>query len=302
MKNLKERIESNHLRIYRSLHVRNGLSDEDITYLSFLEKGYEGEKKFDAWTSELSDNWLFLNDLSFECNKSEFQIDSMGITGDSIYLFEVKNYIGDYFIDEDRWYTNPKSEIKNPYDQLKRTESMFQKLLSDHKIHFKIKPYLVFVNPEFFLYHAPMNLPIIFPSQLNRFINQLKMQHFNLNANHFRVAELLLSLHKTESKYTHYPDYYYDRLVKGIICVKCSTFYTEVINGKLTCQYCGYDEKLCNGLLKSIGELKFLFPERKITTNSVYEWCNIYKSKKGIWKILRKNFKKNGHGKYSYFD
>ncbi|MFB7141222.1 nuclease-related domain-containing protein [Gottfriedia sp. NPDC056225] len=215
MKNLKERIESNNLRIYQSLNVRNGLSDEDITYLSFLEKGYEGEKKFYAWTWKLSNNWLFLNDLSFECKKSEFQIDSIGITGESIYLFKVKNYTGDYFIEEDRWYTNPKSELKNPYEQLKRTESMLRKLLSDHKIHFKIKPYLIFVTPEFYLYHAPLNLPIIFPSQLNHFINQLNIHHFNLNANHFKVAELLLSLHKTESKYTHYPDYYDDRLVKA---------------------------------------------------------------------------------------
>ncbi|QKE72516.1 NERD domain-containing protein [Arthrobacter citreus] len=70
---------------------------------------------------------FFLNDLSFECNKSEFQIDSIGITGESIYLFEVKNYTGDYFIEEDRWYTKPKSELKNPYEQLKRTESMLRK-------------------------------------------------------------------------------------------------------------------------------------------------------------------------------
>lgn len=146
-----------------------------------------------------------------------------------------------------------------------------------------------------------MSLPIIFPAQLNRLINELNMQHFKLNVNHFRLAEVFLSLHKSESKYTQYPKYHYDKLVKGIICIKCNTYFTEVKNGKLICQTCGYEEDLPIGILRSIEELKLLFPDRKITTNAVYEWCAIYKSKKGIWKVLRENFNMKGHGKYSYF-
>lgn len=41
MKNQKERIESNDLRIYQILNARSKLSDEDLTYLSYLEKGIE---------------------------------------------------------------------------------------------------------------------------------------------------------------------------------------------------------------------------------------------------------------------
>ncbi|WP_420488153.1 nuclease-related domain-containing protein [Gottfriedia acidiceleris] len=178
-----------------------------------LEKGFKGEKKLD-WTSTLSDNWLILNDLLFECNKSEFQIDSIGINRETIYLFEVKNFEGDYYIEGERWYKTPKNELKNPYEQLKRTESMLRKLLIEHKIYFKIKLHLVFVNSEFFLYNAPMNLPNIFPSQLNRFINELNMQHFKLNVNHYKLTKALLSLHKTDSKYSQYPMNHYDQLVK----------------------------------------------------------------------------------------
>ncbi|MFF2879019.1 nuclease-related domain-containing protein [Gottfriedia sp. NPDC057991] len=156
MKNQKERLESKDLRIYQILNARSKLSDEDLAYLSYLETGFIREKKFDEWTSKLSDNWLFLNDLLFECYRSEFQIDSIGINGETIYLFEVKilkkiiNYI-----EGDRWYKPPKTEIKNPYEQLKRTESMLRKLLNEHKLHFKIKPHLVFVNSEFFYTMPP---------------------------------------------------------------------------------------------------------------------------------------------------
>lgn len=108
MKNQKERFKSKDLRIYQILNARSELADEDSVYLSYLEKGFKGEKKFDKWTSTLSDNWLFLNDLLFECNKSEFQIDSIGINGETIYLFVE----GDYYIEGDRWYKTPKTEIK----------------------------------------------------------------------------------------------------------------------------------------------------------------------------------------------
>ncbi|WP_395858190.1 nuclease-related domain-containing protein [Cytobacillus firmus] len=32
-------------------------------------------------------------------------MDSLLITGGGIYIFEVKNYEGDFYIEQDRWYT-----------------------------------------------------------------------------------------------------------------------------------------------------------------------------------------------------
>lgn len=46
MKNQKERFESKDLRIYQILNARSELADEDSAYLSYLEKGFKGEKKF----------------------------------------------------------------------------------------------------------------------------------------------------------------------------------------------------------------------------------------------------------------
>jgi hypothetical protein len=301
MKTLKPRFESKELKLYRRLHVRGNLEGGDVNYLFYLEKGYEGEKMFDQFTSNLSDSWLFLNDLLFEVNKSESQIDSIGLTGDTIHIFEIKNLEGDYYIEDGRWYKSPKIDIKNPYEQLKRSESMLRKLLQEHGFNLKIEIHLIFVNPEFYLYHTPMNLPIIFPNQIKRFMNHLNNQKFNLNANHLKLAEKLLSVHMTESKYTQFPKYHFDQLKKGITCLMCNTFITEIKIGKVVCHKCGCEEGISEAIIRSTEELKFLFPERKITTNAVYEWCKIYKSKKGIWKTLRDNYKMQGHGKYSYF-
>jgi hypothetical protein len=44
-----------------------------------------------------------------------------------------------------------------------------------------------------------------------------------------------------------------------------------------------------------------LFPETRITTKLVHEWCGGIISKKKTRKILLKKFVLLGHGKYSYF-
>jgi hypothetical protein len=146
---MKHRYESLELKIMRSLNVRMKLETKEENYYLNLEKGYEGEQKFDKWTENFSDNCLVLNDLLLEYNNTIFQIDSLIISSNTIYLFEVKNYEGDFFIEADRWYSLSKTEIKNPLHQLQRNESLFRRLLQDLGFNISIEPYPIFVNPEF---------------------------------------------------------------------------------------------------------------------------------------------------------
>jgi hypothetical protein len=107
---MKHRYESLELKIMRSLNVRMKLETKEENYYLNLEKGYEGEQKFDKWTENFSDNCLVLNDLLLEYNNTIFQIDSLIIPSNTIYLFEVKNYEGDFFIEADRWYSLSKQK------------------------------------------------------------------------------------------------------------------------------------------------------------------------------------------------
>jgi hypothetical protein len=120
-----------------------------------LVKGYEGEKRFDNWLKGSESDGLLLSDLLFETNNTFFQIDSLYFTPHTIYLFEVKNYTGDFFVEGEKWYSSSRLEIKNPLFQLKRNESLFRRLLQENKFTFSVEAYVVFVNPEFHLYQAP---------------------------------------------------------------------------------------------------------------------------------------------------
>jgi hypothetical protein len=65
----------------------------------------------------------------------------------------------------------------------------------------------------------------------------------------------------------------------------------------LVCDNCGCKEEVESAVLRSVAELLLLFPDQKITTKVILEWCQIVKSEKTIRRILAKNFKRIGHGK-----
>ena len=298
---IKSREEPLELKILRLLNSRMDLSAKEKYHYHNLEKGYKGELIFDEWITPISNDALILNDLLFEINNTVCQIDSLVIKSKSIYLFEVKNYEGDYFIEDDRWYSLPKSEIKDPLLQLKRTESLIRRWCQDIGSKASIESSLVFVNPDFHLYQAPLQLPIIFPSQLNRFINNEKKKPSKITANHQQLANQLLSLHLNELPYNRLPLYNIDQLKKGILCPYCRTLNNENKN-TLVCINCGFRDNFEKAVLRSVEEFKLLFPSKKITTKNICDWCDCPHSIKTVWRILSGNFKQSGHGRSSYYE
>jgi len=298
---IKPRYESEELKTLRCLNDRMHLSTKDATYYLNLEKGFSGEQEFDIWSEDLPDDWLILNDLLFEINNTVFQIDSALIDHQTIYLIEVKNYEGDFYIKDDKWYTLNKSEIKNPLLQLERNETLFRQLLQELRINATIKSYIIFINPNFQLYQAPINHSIIFPTQLNRFKNKLSMKASKVKSTNFKSLEQLLSVHLDVSPYKKLPSYEYDQLEKGILCSECHTIIDNVQEEILVCARCGCIEGIESAILRSIVEYKILFPDRKITTSTIYNWCNGLKSKRTIRRVLFKNFKHMGINNASYY-
>jgi hypothetical protein len=299
---LKPRPVPSDLIILRSLNTRMSLTEEEKKYYLNREKGFEGEMMFDKLTGNLQSNCFILNDLLFEFNNTEFQIDSTLIFQETIKLFEVKNYEGDYYYESDKFYTNSGKLINNPLDQLKRCESLLQQLLQSFGNKITVEAYLVFINPEFTLYQSPRDQPIIFPTQVHRSIEKLNVQQSKLSGRHSKFADQLVAAHKTKSRNTHLPHYEYAQLKKGITCAKCHSFLISVGERKIVCGDCGAEEDVESAVMRTVKEWILLFPERKITTNGVQEWCRVIECKKRINRILKRNFKIMGHGYSSYYE
>jgi hypothetical protein len=283
----KQRSEPLELVLYRLLNARMDFSENDKKHFWAISKGYEGEVRSDIWLLNLTDHWLVLHDLLLEYNQSIFQIDTLILAYEKVYLLDEKNFEGDYVVKVDKWY-NPAGVLqKNPLHQLERCETLLNKLLHELGYHFTIESYLIFNNPEFHLYIPSIHPAIIFPTQLNRFLKKLNSGPVRLNKKYFQLAKQLEDLHIIESPYPKLPPYNFETLKRGITCLNCSTFLTDET---LICKKCGCIEEAEEAILRSVNEFSLLFPDKKITVDNIYDWCGSIKSKKAIRRVLTKNF------------
>lgn len=293
---------SKELLFFRSLRARLELSQKERQHHIKLEKGFEGEKKFNLLLENDPSDCLIVNDLLLEKNTTVFQIDTLLIAPKKIYHFEVKNFEGDYFIDNDTWYSaSTNLDITNPISQLERSKSLLRKLLHDLGSSLPIESHLIFINAQFMLYHAPMNSSIIFPTQLDRFIKKLNLRSSIMNGSYNQLAHKLVAQHIPDYPIRCKPQYTYEGLQKGIICPACQSFLIKHGEKNLICENCVRVENWEVAVLRSVEELQLLFPNRKITTNGIYEWCGGIKSKKAIRRILMKYYILSGHANNSHF-
>lgn len=298
----KRREESDELRIWRALNARFPLADEEARYFHNLLKVWEGEKKFDSYTENVSKGNVILNDLLFEVSNTIFQVDSIMISGETLFLYEIKNYEGDYYYENDRFFTKSQKEISNPLIQLKRTETLLRQLLHKHGYSIPIVSNVVFINPEFFLYQAPLQLPIIHWNQLNRHILHLQQNTYPLKKRSKLIAEKLNSLHLEENPYKKIPSYQYEEIQKGILCAGCGRFGVRVVGMGVECTFCNHIERFEMAVLRTIEEFRVLFPNSKITTKAISEMCGGIASLKKIRRILERNFKMNGVHQWAFYN
>ncbi|WP_428910552.1 nuclease-related domain-containing protein [Niallia sp. Krafla_26] len=299
---LKERTESEELKIHRSLNTRMELSNKEKYHYLNLEKGYEGELKFDQLTENIKEERYFINDLLLEMNNSYFQIDSLIISQGTVHLSDIKNHQGDCYLEQDKLYNvKTKREYKNPLDQLKRSTTLFRQLLKNFNYNYLIDPSVVFVNPEFTLYQDPMNQPFVLPTQLNRFINDFNQVSSKLNEGHAKLAQTLLSLHKTKNPFISVPDYHYDQLQKGMFCRSCKSFFVYLNNNTYICKKCGSHEKIEQAVVRHIEELRLLFPDLKLTTPLVADWCQTDLNDRTIRRVLQRNHTAVGTVRHTFY-
>lgn len=200
---VKERNESEELLIMRCLNSRMELTEKERFHYQNMEKGYEGELQFDMLAQNLAEEIYIINDILLEVNNSHFQIDSLIISQGVIHLLDIKNFQDDCFFELDKLYSvKTKREYKNPIIQLKRSATLFRQLLQNLKQNYLVEASVIFINPEFTLYQAPLDQPIILPTRLNRFMRELNHTSSKLNDGHNKLAQSLISLHQPKNPFS----------------------------------------------------------------------------------------------------
>lgn|SRR5690625_729644 len=301
---MEKRSKANELQILTYLSPRLKHPTTIKGRLQQLQRGYNGESQFyDIIKENLSEHYIPIYDLLLESDGSVFQIDCLIICNNSVYMYEVKNYTGDYYLQNDRWYiVRSKKEIRNPLLQLERSHYLLKDLIQSFPSRFKVKSFIVFVNESFMLYQAPLNTPIIFPTQIMRHIQTLN-RHVGYRNNEKDQKELAewLKAQQVERNFANLPDYSFDSLNKGMFCSDCLRRMERYNRAYMICHVCKQKEAVELAVLRNIRQFTILFPKKRITTSKIYEWCGRTLSKKSILRILKENFLLIYHGRYSFF-
>ncbi|WP_421378330.1 nuclease-related domain-containing protein [Bacillus salacetis] len=299
----KTRSESDELLALGSLNNRMRLSKRDKHHYLNLEKGYEGEVQFDGMAEKRLEDKFVLNDLLLEVHHSYSQIDTLSISNGVIHLLNIKNYEGDYYFDGDKLLkVSHEKEYKNPLLQLQRSATIMRQILQDLQEDYTVKPFVVFVNPQFTLYQAPLNQPIIYPTQLNRFLTTLDNTPSSLSDKNRNLANKLVAMHKTKNPFTQLPGYEYAKLRKGIYCKSCRSYSLSTMNNKFICGKCREEEKFEKAILRTTKEFRLLFPGKKITAKIIQEWCNVDLSRRTFSRVLKRNFTTLGSTKDVFYE
>ncbi|WP_409293056.1 nuclease-related domain-containing protein [Peribacillus sp. SCS-37] len=298
----KLRTEPPELSILKSLQSRTALAQEDMQLLLNLQKGHEGEMHLDSLLEQLDLDCLLLNDLRLMFTSTSFQIDSLIITSESIFLLEAKNYEGEYYYEAGKLYKHPRYEVANPLHQLHRTETLIRQLLKKLGCTIPISSSVIFTHPEFTLFQAPTNTPIVLPTSLNRFIVTLNKIPSRLTEKHRQIAKQLTAMHIKDYPHKALPSYTFEEIRKGIQCAACKSFVTISNTKEVICEACMYKETIRESVLRMTREITLLFPEKKITSVLVSEWCKEQLPIRKIQKILELNYKKVGLGRGTYYE
>lgn len=286
------------------LKRRTVLSEDDEIALYASLQGYQGESEFASVVEQsLQKEYTVLYDIFLKQQNSHFQIDSLIFQEKQLYLLEIKYFHGDYYFQNNHIYhVHSKKRIKNPFDQLQRSELLLRDFLQKHKLPYNIQSYVIFNNPTFTLYQAPIQLNMVLPTQVDRFISKLNKQ-FSINKPPFQspLLDIIYSEHIQKNHFEHSPEYHYNDLKKGVFCISCEGIMKLASKYTVTCQKCFKQESIDSAILRTIVEFSALFEKEVITTRYMYEWCGRMFSLRTIRRILEKYLVQQGESRASHY-
>lgn len=299
---IQKRSPSHTLQVQKSLNNRMKLTSKHKRKYEQNQKGYEGELVFDQYVEKIKPDCLILNDVQFNVEGNRVQIDSLFISDQKIYIFEVKNFTGEFHYREGEFHLNSETEILNPINQVKRSKIILTKLLHSFQNNIPVESAIVFINKNFVLYQDRPEKDFILFNQIENQLNKIKKEGtLQTQQSHQLVRKILDEQYLEKVRYEDLPDYDEKTLKKGVTCQKCHSFFLEDTRQLCKCLQCGHVEKISDAIKRSTREYQLLLPEQEITKSRIYHWTDGRYSTQRIQRVLSKNYSLQGTGKTSFY-
>lgn len=271
----KKRNRPKVLSIMDALLLRAELSEDEKQYTHYQIKGFEGELVFDKIAERYLHDKLVLNDLLLKVQGSTFQIDSLVITNQTLVIYEVKNYEGEFLYQDDKLtYYSSGTELLNPVSQVQRSTILLKQFLRKHNITIDCQSFVVFINPDCTVYQRTPNRKIILPSQLKSHFSKFYNKGIITSQQQITIAELLCNNHQESYPFIDIPKYQFNSLNKGVYCGQCKESIATLAGRMCFCKKCGFKERASQNAIRHILEYQMLFPDGTCHTAQLFEWCN----------------------------
>lgn len=298
---IKERTKPISYKVLESLNTRLALSSSLRSQYDNQVKGFEGELAFDQLFEKLEVPGLLINDLLLNTRDTHYQIDALHVTDHHLTLYEIKNYSGSYHYKDNQIFSESDYVIQNPLSQVERKRIYLHNLLKNLGYNISLSAYVVFINPNFYLYSFPKTDAVLFAGQLQSHFELLAEKYQTDSQKNLTLAKILIGLHDDTYYPTNFPTYTFEELKKGITCPTCHSFSSIYTRQTRKCTDCDYTEKTAMAIYRTIEEFKVLFPSRPLTKRVLYQWCGDEVSSSRIQSVLKTNYKLNHVGRSSYY-
>ncbi|MGO4937964.1 nuclease-related domain-containing protein [Fundicoccus sp. Sow4_H7] len=282
-------------QLLEELQSRGRLSPTEEKELFIRRVGFEGElEAFQLISDYKKSEWQLLNDLTFNHDFGEIQVDLLLITQLGWWVFEVKNYDSDYEYRDGKWLVNGRPKARDDFAQLKRTMEIFKNIHRSSGSRGELVGKLLFINESDSVEIVGADSALYLKrAKLKRYLQELAEDctiFIDDTVNIEREAQWLLSWTEKNLRLKSITDDRFESLRKGIYCYLCRSFNTEVVRFHVCCHACGSTEASEKAILRTICGYGVLFPYKNLKTSEVLSLFGGQVKYYRVNKILKKYF------------
>lgn len=292
-------------KYYELLKQRRPLDKAELSHYQSLKRGYQGECQFDVQIGELLGGPTgtlppnYLCDLTLQQGRVT-QVDSLLVTDDVVYQFEIKNYSSDLHWDGKQWQFESGFVLNDdPLVQLSRSSNVVKSLITELGYSIPVEPVLVFVNPDAYVeLSSEPALKVLRSFEIRRYLLQLKQRHNQVgDFDSRRLHQLCQDILRCQLSYdTGWRQNRHPGLTDasgtakpvpvGIVCANCGNLQLQHTKKKVICQ-CGAQETIMDALRRTVKEAQILEPNFKVCYPDIHCFTAGGVSRATIFRLLK---------------
>lgn len=303
----KEAMQPTELDFYQAAERRLLLrKDEEFYKLRRLIAGEAGEKVVGDYFKQYGNaHWLGIPNLWMDYF-GPFECDFLLFTRYKIYVFEIKNYKGEFVYKDGLVRINDVQKNFNPIHQTRRNYRNVQEIINEIHPNIQVEGAIIFtgMNNAVFMESEVSDIKIIPRSYLKWYIDQI-IKEEQVNRRQIMNQEAILAqLMDYEIKNSFLPEALSREQMKkakrGIYCAKCHSYHVKVKRFHVKCE-CGYEEEREKALLRMIYDYAVLNFDKPLTRSNLLDFLDGKVSKTYLVNKLNKHFKAiNNSSKRAY--